>query len=55
MDPGVIPRTRTLVPINLATRFPKMIKAASQDAEFGLHKSLEEIPQAKDPLQTKLT
>ncbi|XP_062375729.1 serine-rich coiled-coil domain-containing protein 2 [Sardina pilchardus] len=54
-DTGQSPRTRTLVPINLLTRFPKLGKAAAQDPEFGPRKSLEEILQAKDLPRTKLT
>ncbi|XP_048125240.1 serine-rich coiled-coil domain-containing protein 2 isoform X1 [Alosa alosa] len=54
-DTGLSPRTRTLVPINLLTRFPKLSKAAAQDPEFGPRKSLEEILQAKDLPRTKLT
>ncbi|XP_076142030.1 serine-rich coiled-coil domain-containing protein 2 isoform X2 [Alosa pseudoharengus] len=54
-DTGLSPRTRTLVPINLLTRFPKLSKAAAQDPKFGPRKSLEEILQAKDLSRTKLT
>ncbi|XP_042565553.1 serine-rich coiled-coil domain-containing protein 2 isoform X1 [Clupea harengus] len=55
-DTGLIPRTRTLVPINLSTRFPKQPnKTASQDPEFGPRKSLEEMLLPKPKIHYRLS